>query len=97
MSYVVCHVSYVISVECVAPIFPYSSVYTQIDPPSGTGGNSPGNPRLSVPCMPAESPPHPDTTPMYCLPSIMNVVGGARMPEGVGASQSSLPLDALSA
>jgi hypothetical protein len=29
---------------------------------------------------------------MYCLPSIRNVAGEARMPEFVGNSQSSFPL-----
>src|SRR6266700_597596 len=72
----------------------YSSANTQTDPPSGTSGYSPGKTRLRLACMPLESPPQPECTAMYCLPSIENDVGGARIPELVGNSQSSLPVDA---
>src|SRR4029450_9202040 len=66
-------------------------------PPPGPPGNPPGNSRLSVACLPRESPPQPDSTATYCLPSTLNVVGGARMPEFVGNSQSSFPVDASNA
>src|SRR5262245_11561429 len=78
-------------------IISYSRAKTQIEPPSGTGGYSPGKPRLRVDCIPAESPPQPETTATYCFPSTRKVVGGARMPDGVGASQRSFPLEALNA
>ena len=47
--------------------------------------------------MPRESPPQPDSTATYCLPSTLNVVGGARMPELVGNSHSSFPVAASNA
>src|SRR6476659_10333423 len=75
----------------------YSNANTHTDPPSGTSGNSPGIKRLSVASMPRESPPQPEWTAMYCLPSIMNDVGGARMPEDVGNSQRSFPVVASNA
>src|SRR5439155_5527732 len=52
---------------------------------------------LSRCCMPLESPPHPDTTATYCFPSTVNDDGGARIPEFVGNSQRSLPVDASNA
>src|SRR6266404_890463 len=75
----------------------YSSANTQTDPPSGTSGYSPGKTRLRFACIALESPPQPECTAMYCLPSIENDVGGARIPELVGNSQSSLPVDASNA
>src|SRR5262245_35316519 len=40
---------------------------SQTAPPSGTSGNSPGQNRLSVACIPRESPPHPDSIATYCF------------------------------
>src|SRR5205814_4033473 len=75
----------------------YSTEKTPTAPPSGPSGYSPGNSRLSVASSPRESPPHPESTAMYCLPSMENEVGGARIPEFVGNSQSSFPVDASNA
>ena len=47
--------------------------------------------------MPRESPPQPDSTATYCLPSIVNDVGGATIPELVGNSHSSFPVAASNA
>src|SRR5215831_16387340 len=47
--------------------------------------------------MPRESPPHPEWTAMYCFPSTKNEVGGAKIPDVVGNSQSSLPVNASNA
>src|SRR5512138_1161610 len=66
-------------------------------PPSGGSGYLPGNRRFRPPFMPRTSPPHPDRTATNCLPSTVNVVGGAMTPEFVSASHSSLPLCASKA
>ena len=60
-------------------------------------GPLPGNRRPIAPFMPRASPPQPESTATYCLPSTMNVVGGATMPELVTASHSSLPVVASNA
>ena len=53
----------------------YLTANTQIDPPSGTSGNLPGNRAFRRPCIPRASMPQPDCTATYCLPSIMKVDG----------------------
>ena len=74
-----------------------ASPKTHNAPPSGTSGYSPGKTRLRSACIPRESPPHPASTAMYCLPSIEKDAGGARIPVLIGNSQSSLPVDASKA
>ena len=82
---------YLVSVSAVitSPRTPRST------PPSGTSGYCPGNSRIECACIPRESLPQPESTATYCLPSTMNVVGGATMPVLVGYSQSSLPVDGV--
>src|SRR6185436_11267330 len=70
---------------------------TQIAPPSGTSGKLPGDATLRRVCIPRESMPQPDCTAMYCLPATMNDVGWPMMPELVGNSHTSFPLDASNA
>src|SRR5207237_2475083 len=57
-------------------------------------GYSPGNSVLRRLFMPRESTPQPDCTAIYCRPSSMNDVGCPTTPEFVGASHSTLPVDA---
>jgi hypothetical protein len=59
----------------------YSMVKTHTAPPEGTVGTSFGKKRAPCVVMPRASPSHPDSTARYCVPSTVNVVGGARMPE----------------
>src|SRR6185295_2809793 len=66
-------------------------------PPSGTSGNLPGNASLRRVCIPRESIPQPDCTAMYCLPLAMNDEGWPMIPELVGKSHISLPVDASNA
>src|SRR5712691_5328969 len=69
----------------------YFSAKTQIAPPSGTSGYSPGCSAFSLALTPRASTPHPDCTAMYCVPSTTNVVGVPRTPELVGNSHRTLP------
>src|SRR5262245_33931309 len=75
----------------------HSTAKTQTAPPSGTSGYSPGKIRLRVLCMRRASPDQPDTTATYCLPPTEKEVGGATIPELVGNSHNSLPVDASKA
>src|SRR5277367_5682013 len=68
----------------------YSSANTQTEPPPGTEG-TPLTRRWIVPFIPFASPPQPESTTRYCLPSTRYVVTGASMPLLVGNSQSTLP------
>src|SRR5262249_39227415 len=70
---------------------------TQTAPPSGTSGYFPGIRLFNCVCMPEESPPIPERTAPYCLPSSTSVAGWPITPELVGYSQSSVPVDASSA
>src|SRR2546422_9005581 len=76
---------------------PHFTANTQMAPPCGTSGNSPGRPLLRTPCIPLASTPQPDCTAMYCFPSTMNDDGWPVMPELVGNSHSSLPFFASNA
>src|ERR1700730_10479432 len=75
----------------------HSTPNTQIAPPSGTSGKFPGDAALRTLCMTRASTPQPACTAMYCLPPTVNDDGGPVMPELVGNSHSSLPLDASNA
>ena len=75
----------------------YLTANTQTAPPSGTSGNLPGDIRFKRDCIVRESIPQPDCTATYCLPSTMNDDGWPMMPELVGNSHSSAPLDASNA
>src|SRR5580692_6582088 len=75
----------------------HSTPNTQIAPPSGTSGKLPGEAALRRLCMPCASTPQPDCTAMYCLPPTMNDDGWPVIPELVGNSHRSLPLDASNA
>src|SRR6185295_12616913 len=81
----------------VGEIINYGSANTQIPPPLGGSGILPGNSRPNPPFIPATSPAHPDSTARYCLPSTVNVLGGATIPELVSASHNSLPVAASKA
>src|SRR6185503_10821986 len=81
----------------VGEIINYGSANTQIPPPLGGSGILPGNRRPNPPFIPATSPAHPDSTARYCLPSTVNVLGGATIPELVSASHSSFPVAASKA
>src|SRR4051812_25261572 len=72
---------------------------TQTAPPCGTSPSKPcpGNCRARLVWMPAPSPPQPTLSARYCLPSTMNVDGGATTPELTGYSQSILPVLASNA
>ena len=70
---------------------------TQMAPPSGTSGYSPGNSVFNRACMARESMPQPDWTATYCLPSTINDDGCPIMPEFVGNSHKSWPVDASKA
>src|SRR6185436_6524756 len=75
----------------------YFTAKTQIAPPSGTSGYSPGSNPFRRVCIARESIPQPDWTATYCLPSIMNEEGWPVMPELVGNSHNNLPLSAWNA
>src|SRR5215467_8746088 len=78
--------------------FVYWIANTYTAPPVGTGGCSPGTKLLTAAVAPCTSPPHPDSTARYCLPSIRNVVGGARTPELRGSdSHNNFPVPASKA
>src|ERR1700680_3347608 len=75
----------------------YFTANTQIAPPSGTSGYLPGTSTFSRACIPRASTPQPDCTAMYCLPATMNDTGCPVMPELVGNSHTSFPVDASKA
>src|SRR5204863_9523983 len=64
---------------------------TQIAPPSGTSGYSPGYSAFNRALTPRASTPQPDCTATYCVPPTANVVGVPRTPELVGNSHSTFP------
>src|SRR5260370_14340879 len=75
----------------------YLTAKTQMAPPWGTSGYSPGNWVFNRACMARESIPQPDCTATYCLPSTMKDEGCPMIPEFVGNSHSSLPVAASKA
>jgi hypothetical protein len=70
---------------------------TQMAPPGGTFGTSPGKKGLTAFVIARASPSQPDCTARYFFPSTVNVVGGAMMPELVVNSHRILPLTASNA
>src|SRR5580704_9693151 len=75
----------------------YLTAKTQMAPPSGTSGYSPGNWVFSRACMTRESIPQPDCTATYCLPSTLKDEGCPIIPDFVGNSHKSLPVAASKA